>query len=84
MTIRGRQSKSRRSRVDDRDPFDVWRSNVQAETDEERRDLLVEAGIEAGFCDRHGRVLDPNALPHQALNDEIRRAAGRTPRSDGD
>jgi hypothetical protein len=86
MTVRGRQTKSRRARV--RDPFTVWKDHVRAEQDPDRRDLLIEAGKDAGYCDRRGRIIDPNITPEQrgnaTMNDSIRRAAGRTPRDDAD
>jgi hypothetical protein len=80
MGERGRQSKSRRARVDRRDPFEVWKERVRAEQDPDRKDAIIEAGVEAGFCDKRGRIIDPDASSHEALNDEIRIAAGRRPR----
>ena len=82
MTLRGRQSKRRRARVDDRDPFEVWRSHVQSETDPDRREAIIEAGRDHGWVGPNGEVLDPSMSPeqraHATMNSAIRRAsAGR-------
>jgi hypothetical protein len=63
-------------------PFELWRDHVQAEEDDDRREALIDAGQDAGFCDARGRIIDPDSTPkergHAEVNEAIRAAhAGR-------
>ncbi|HEY6151999.1 MAG TPA: hypothetical protein VIW19_15890 [Gaiellaceae bacterium] len=63
-------------------PFERWSRDVQAEQDDERREVLREVGHELGFVDDAGRIIDPDTTPEQGTHDEanaaIRRAVGAT------
>jgi hypothetical protein len=52
-----RGARSRKLRKPGPTPFELWQQHVQDETDPDRKEALVEAGFDAGFCDREGRVI---------------------------
>lgn len=68
------RSKRKLAGMDRRGPYDVWRERVQSETEDDRREALIEFGIAEGWVGPDGEVLDPNATGADRLNADIRRA----------